>query len=106
MSPRAEIGYLVGYVASNIWRIWFPHRQCVEDRRDCVFDENQLFNPEKPVSEIPDKSGQYQAAYAYDFDLPADLLDLKDLEEELEPRWRPEVDGRVEERDSGGDSGD
>lgn len=26
MSPRAEIGFLVGYVSKNLYRIWFPHK--------------------------------------------------------------------------------
>jgi Integrase core domain. len=51
MAPRAEIGYLVGYVASNIWRVWFPHLDAVREVRDVVFDENVRFDPkelEKP----------------------------------------------------------
>ena len=28
--PRAEIGFLVGYIASNVWKIWFPARGKVE----------------------------------------------------------------------------
>ncbi|KAJ5101017.1 hypothetical protein N7456_007069 [Penicillium angulare] len=46
MQTRAEIGYLVGYKASNIWKIWFPQRAIVQEVRDVTFDENRLFNPE------------------------------------------------------------
>lgn len=56
MEPRAEIGYLVGYEASNIWRVWFPHRGSVRSVRDVVFDENVFFNAreleKEPVSDI------------------------------------------------------
>jgi hypothetical protein len=45
MEPRAEIGYLVGYKASNIWRVWFPRRGAVRLVRDVVFDETVFFNP-------------------------------------------------------------
>ncbi|KAJ5771802.1 hypothetical protein N7520_002331 [Penicillium odoratum] len=46
MKSRAEIGYLVGYVASNIWQIWIPHRGQVRMVRDAVFDENRRFSAE------------------------------------------------------------
>ncbi|KAJ6041359.1 hypothetical protein N7460_006749 [Penicillium canescens] len=45
MEPRAEIGYLVGYVASNIWKIWLPQLNQVREFRDVVFDENIQYNP-------------------------------------------------------------
>lgn len=44
MQERAEIGYLVGYTASNIWRVWFPQRGAVRDVRDVIFDENARFD--------------------------------------------------------------
>lgn len=51
MEPRAEIGYLVGYVASNIWRIWFPHRQKAENVRDAVFDETKGYDPRRTTED-------------------------------------------------------
>jgi hypothetical protein len=53
MAPRAEIGYLVGYVASNIWRIWFPHLDTVRACRDVVFDESRQYRPEEADTTIP-----------------------------------------------------
>jgi Reverse transcriptase (RNA-dependent DNA polymerase). len=47
MEPRAAIGYLVGYVASNIWKVWFPHKGSVREVRDVVFDENRFFDPKE-----------------------------------------------------------
>ena len=45
MKPRAFIGYLVGYRASNIWRVWNPVRKEVIEARDIDFDEKKLFDP-------------------------------------------------------------
>ena len=53
MRPRAEIGFLVGYVASNVWKIWFPQRGKVQFVRDPVFDETRKysedFQPDEPA---------------------------------------------------------
>ena len=42
--PRAHIGYLVGYVASNIYRIWVPQLDQVIVTRNVVFDESKLYS--------------------------------------------------------------
>jgi hypothetical protein len=53
MHPRAEIGFLVGYRASNIWKIWFPHSGKVKHIRDAIIDETRKYTPEydqyKPI---------------------------------------------------------
>jgi transposase InsO family protein len=49
MAPRAEIGYLVGYDASNIFKIWIPEEHSVVRARDVEFDEDVFFDPTKPV---------------------------------------------------------
>jgi hypothetical protein len=43
LSPRAYIGYLVGYVATNIYRIWVPELRQVKITRDVTFDEGQYY---------------------------------------------------------------
>ncbi|RYP29394.1 hypothetical protein DL768_011215 [Monosporascus sp. mg162] len=43
MDPRAYIGYLVGYVASNIYRVWVPSQQRVITVRDVTFDETKKY---------------------------------------------------------------
>jgi hypothetical protein len=43
LDPRAHIGYLVGY-ASNIYRIWIPHKGVVISTRDVIFDETTFFD--------------------------------------------------------------
>jgi hypothetical protein len=54
MAPRAEVGYLVGYSASNIWNIWFPERNRVEPVRDAIFDEARRYSPhEQSILPIP-----------------------------------------------------
>jgi hypothetical protein len=49
MAPRAEIGYLVGYDASNIFKIWMPEERSVVRARDVEFDEDAFFDPTKLV---------------------------------------------------------
>jgi hypothetical protein len=47
MAPRAEIGFLVGYLSKNLYKIWFPQKNRgkgrVEIVRDAVFDETRRF---------------------------------------------------------------
>ncbi|KAJ6163950.1 hypothetical protein N7470_002622 [Penicillium chermesinum] len=57
MAPRAKLGYLVGYVASNVWEIWFPDNDKVMHVRDAVFIESRRYKndakPRVPEAEIP-----------------------------------------------------
>ncbi|ODM16171.1 hypothetical protein SI65_08605 [Aspergillus cristatus] len=48
MAPRAWIGYLVGFIASNIWQIWSPRHQEVFNEQDVVFDESLFYDPDLP----------------------------------------------------------
>ncbi|KAJ6436596.1 hypothetical protein O9K51_10838 [Purpureocillium lavendulum] len=43
--PHAEVGYLVGYDFTNIFRIWIPERQEVRRVRDVTFDETCHYDP-------------------------------------------------------------
>ena len=43
MAPRAVVGYLVGFIASNIWRIWLPEQKKVISARDVKFDETKQY---------------------------------------------------------------
>ncbi|KAK4070225.1 hypothetical protein Purlil1_13546 [Purpureocillium lilacinum] len=47
LSPRAHVGYLVGYQASNIYRIWVPKLNRVILSRDVRFNEEEFFDPTK-----------------------------------------------------------
>ena len=44
VKPRGHIGYLVGYCASNIYRIWVPVLDKVIVTRNVTFDENILYS--------------------------------------------------------------
>lgn len=46
LGPRAQIGYLIGYKASNIYVIWVPHRgHRTVQARDATFNEHSFFDP-------------------------------------------------------------
>ena len=44
LDPRAQLGYLVGYASTNIFKIWVPHKDKVILTRDVLFDENTFFD--------------------------------------------------------------
>ena len=43
-SPRGHIGYLVGYVSSNIYRIWVPKLDRVIVSRNVTFNEDKSYS--------------------------------------------------------------
>ena len=45
--PRAHIGYLVGYSASNIYRVWVPQLGKVIVTRNVTFDETKFYAPDQ-----------------------------------------------------------
>jgi hypothetical protein len=49
VKARAHVGYLVGYEASNIYRIWVPSLKRVFITRNVTFDEETLYNPSDEV---------------------------------------------------------
>ena len=51
VNPQAYIGYLVGYRASNLYRIWVPALQEVITARDVRFDETEFFDPKEEVKD-------------------------------------------------------
>jgi hypothetical protein len=57
MASRTWIGFLVGFKASNIWRIWNPKTHAVVQVQDVTFDESKPFNPYKPLGD----KGLFQA---------------------------------------------
>jgi hypothetical protein len=46
LRPRAQIGYLVGYNSSNIFRIWVPQDKKVIETRDVTFNESMKYDPD------------------------------------------------------------
>jgi hypothetical protein len=53
MHARAEIGYLVGYQSSNIYKIWIPHLNQIRCSRDVLFDEQSFFDGKMPETLEP-----------------------------------------------------
>jgi hypothetical protein len=60
-APRAHIGYLVGYRASNIYRVWIPALHRVITTRDVTFDENTYFHPDNEGLRTPIETYQHIA---------------------------------------------
>ncbi|PYH28094.1 uncharacterized protein BO87DRAFT_323038, partial [Aspergillus neoniger CBS 115656] len=44
LNSRALISYLVGYIASNIWKIWILIKQKIIITRDYIFNKNLLYS--------------------------------------------------------------
>jgi hypothetical protein len=72
MRARAQIGYLVGYDSSNIFRIWNPRKNTVFSTRDVKFDETRKFDPKSPYAE-----DQLLEA----IDEPTFLIEVPDIQE-------------------------
>ncbi|CEL02103.1 hypothetical protein ASPCAL03275 [Aspergillus calidoustus] len=98
VAPRALIGYLVGYKASNIWQIWIPKQKKVEEARDVVFDESRLYDPTEPFMEdlIKEVSPEVPVEVLQTSrleDLLAEDLSMPDLDEEVENVQETEASG-------------
>lgn len=50
IKPRGHIGYLVGYVASNIYRIWVPQLARIIVTRNVTFDESTFYNKPRELA--------------------------------------------------------
>ncbi|OXV09936.1 hypothetical protein Egran_02301 [Elaphomyces granulatus] len=85
MAARSTIGYLVGYQASNIFKIWFPKERKVLESRDVDFDENSKYNPTTPSLE--EKLVETTPVQQVTVQIPAykgDLTQFQPLEDEEE----------------------
>ena len=54
LNAKAQIGFLVGYKSTNIFRIWVPHKKKVISAKDVIFNEDEIWD-EKPIRLTPDK---------------------------------------------------
>jgi hypothetical protein len=52
LRSRAQIGYLLGYNSSNIFRIWIPQEHKVIATRDVTFDESKKYDPDDLIFEL------------------------------------------------------
>jgi hypothetical protein len=55
LSPRAFVGYLIGYDSTNIFRVWNPETWTVSGYRDVIFDEDQTFSTYVKKDLIPEE---------------------------------------------------
>ena len=74
MSPRALLGWLVGYTALNIWRIWLPEAQRVVVCRDVLFDESVVY-----------RNAAQQTSTS--FDAPVSAEEYFDLIDNVQPEF-------------------
>jgi len=95
LNERARIGYLVGYVASNLYRIWIPETERVIITRDVKFDETSFYSnteeeeaesdltaEERQEIEILQESMQVdERELEFEEELPQILTDLLEMEE-------------------------
>jgi hypothetical protein len=81
MSPRAAIGYLVGYDASNIWRIWIPSKRRIVRARDVEFDETHFYSDEEPPHRIEIFDDSSQRLQILDDVTASQILDEIDVPE-------------------------
>ena len=77
VSPRAHIGYLVGYEASNIYRIWVPVLDRVIRTRNVRFDEDIVYSPERERAEGPPI--EIAEETALNIEIYEDIQDAEDL---------------------------
>ncbi|KID91318.1 reverse transcriptase family protein, partial [Metarhizium majus ARSEF 297] len=81
--PHAEIGYLVGYDSTNIFRVWIPERKEVRRVRDVTFDETRFYNPRDHRQKLHIEEAEPQ------FQLPAHIE--SDPEPEISEETRTEA---------------
>ncbi|KAM4062022.1 Integrase, catalytic core [Hirsutella rhossiliensis] len=95
--PHTEIGYLVGYDSTNIFRIWIPSTSEVRRVRDVTFNESIFYDGnDQPPEPIPQR---------VEVQLPAHIEDESDYEEIPTQIDEPEPDP-VEQSPSTSDQGD
>lgn len=78
VTPRGHVGYLVGYRASNIYRIWVPILDQVITTRNVSFNEARFYNENSEV-EMSKADAVMQVELLHDGEL--DVLEGFDLEE-------------------------
>ena len=79
LDPKAQIGYLVSYQASTIYRIQIPSLAKVISTRDVIFNEDTIFN--RKVKDLIDSLMHSTlleiAAYVQTIKLPPLILDTR-----------------------------
>jgi hypothetical protein len=96
VTPRGHIGYLVGYRASNIYRIWIPKLNQVITTRNVTFDEELFYKDAgesqaivredaiKLVHILHEEDGEHQAGEATQANGISDELNPESVEHPAE----------------------
>jgi hypothetical protein len=105
--PRAQIGYLVGYEAHNIWKIWLPHKPSTVIRvRDCQFDKTKKYNPDDPFKSFKISESMLQQIVTSDLpkignmedvDVENDVFEGLDENGNLAQAWQPTTGAETRE---------
>ena len=75
LAAKAHVGYLVGYVSTNIWRIWIPTLKRVIPIRDVTFDTTKRYDPKDDSLDLTEEEAivlevpQIQIDVDLDYDL-------------------------------------
>lgn len=77
VKPRAHIGYLVGYRASNIYRVWVPQLKRVITTRNVTFDERLFYKKDDEPRDL--QSVAVTRRIVELIDLPVGLQDAGDV---------------------------
>ncbi|KAJ5143087.1 uncharacterized protein N7515_001874 [Penicillium bovifimosum] len=108
LAPRAEIGYLVGYEASNIWRIWIPAKKRIIRARDVEFDETKFYKGEEehsPIKLYDDSSKLISTLDDYTSSRIIDDIDIPDITEEPSTEHLPDTSLDPSQTGQGGGMG-
>ncbi|KAI0994003.1 hypothetical protein K3495_g14180, partial [Podosphaera aphanis] len=84
LTPRAEIGYLVGYVSTNIFRIWLPLKNMVISTRDVTFNPTEGYSPDEPAPIITDEVLRLLQVPQLEVDTLDEIMDIPEVQEEFE----------------------
>jgi hypothetical protein len=96
LALRAAIGYLVGYEAHNIWRIWIPSNRRVIRARDVQFNEDEFYDSSLPNQRI--------RVYEEDLSQSIDTLDEEETLKILDDIDIPIASQQTMQHDLGGGS--
>jgi hypothetical protein len=94
LAPRAAIGYLVGYEARNIWRIWIPSYRRVIRARDVQFNETEFYDSSLPNQRIHVyEDNPSQPIYTLEDDEAIKILDDIDIPNAPEQTLQQDLGG-------------
>lgn len=91
LEPKAEIGRLIGYQSTNIFKIWIPYKNKVILTRDVTFNEQEtFFNGIEPLTEALESRireiqiPEDQVQKLLSLEIESDVEDMVESDEEEE----------------------